>query len=85
MWRSFFLAVGICLCLVGAECLVVERVQWQSSAPRDPQPRRVSVLGSPAPAGSRSWTPSESTPWTLLSAGAVVILYSFTLPRRVAS
>ena len=26
MWRSFFLAIGICLMIFGLECLGVERV-----------------------------------------------------------
>jgi hypothetical protein len=36
-------------------------------------------------AGSHNIAPPDWAPWSLLSAGAVVMLYSFTIPRRVAS
>ena len=29
-------------------------------------------------------TPPEWAPWSLMSAGAVIILYSFTIPKRIA-
>ena len=28
--------------------------------------------------------PPEWAPWSLMSAGAVIILYSFTIPKRIA-
>jgi hypothetical protein len=73
MWRSFFLAVGIFLCILGVESLAVDRA----------------VLSGPSSAGGafqspgREFTPPEWAPWTLMSCGAVVLLYSFTIPRRM--
>jgi hypothetical protein len=32
---------------------------------------------------AREVIPPEWAPWTLMSAGAVVMLYSFTIPRRM--
>ena len=85
MWRSFFLAIGICLCIVGAECLVIERAYLKPKQQTQP-PTQVSLFGgSPVPPARREWVPPEWAPWTMLSGGAVVVLYSFTLPRRVAS
>jgi len=85
MWRSFFLAIGICLCIVGAECLVIERAYLKPKQQRSAEPTSVSLFGStPVPPPRREWTPPEWAPWSLLSAGAVIVLYSFTLPRRVA-
>ncbi len=76
MWRSFFLAIGIFLCILGVECLAIEKAVLHSAAE---QPAGFGV-SRPAP---REITPPEWAPWTLMSAGAVVLLYSFTIPRRV--
>ncbi len=65
MWRSFFLAVGVFLFILGAEALVVERA----------------VLNR---GDAANIIPPEWAPWSLLSAGAVVILYSFTIPKKMA-
>lgn len=34
--------------------------------------------------GAGDVTPPEWAPWSLMSAGAVIILYSFTIPKRIA-
>lgn len=73
MWRAFFLAIGICLGLLGAECLVVEKVVLTTKGGASPPGAAKAV---------REIRPPEWAPWTLLSSGAVIILYSFTIPRR---
>jgi hypothetical protein len=82
MWRAFFLAIGISVFLLGAECLVVEQAVLHPS-------RRTAATGT---AVLREQTPPrtvirppEWVPWIFMSAGAVVVLYSFTIPRRAAS
>jgi hypothetical protein len=82
MWRSIFLAIGISLIVVGAECLVVEKVVFAESA--EPALQSDS-LGEGPLIQSRDVRPPEWMPWTLMSSGAVVILYSFTIPRRVTA
>lgn len=79
MWRSLFLAFGIYACLLGAECLVIDKALLSS---RD---RPASLVGrlDPTATRQRELIPSEWAPWSLLSAGAVTILYSFTLPQRL--
>jgi hypothetical protein len=72
MWRAFFLAFGLTLCVIGAECLVVDDFIL---ATRGGSAAEVS--------GSRDIQPPEWAPWSLLSAGAVTMLYSFTIPQRV--
>jgi hypothetical protein len=73
MWRAFFLAIGITVTVLGAEFMAVEKaVLKQTNSETGERFTRVVQ-------------PPEWVPWTLLSAGAVVILYSFTIPRRVAS
>lgn len=82
MWKSFFLAIGIVLCIVGAECLAVQKFVMK------PKPQAVKA-GAWLPGGQnvsppREITPRDWAPWSLMSTGAVVCLYSFTIPRRMA-
>ena len=81
MWKAFFLAVGITLMIVGVECLGVEsctlRLHDAPPAPMSPWDT------SPSVGPQKKITPKEWAPWSLISTGAVVCLYSFTIPRRV--
>ncbi len=83
MWRAFFLAVGIYLCILGAQCMVVDNFVLASSASAAPPADQQSFFGGgvPAAAPARVWTPPEWAPWSMLSTGAVVILYSLTLAK----
>jgi len=72
MWRSFFLAIGAYCCLLGVEALAVERAV-------------VKVTPSQPQSATRDVIPPDWAPWSLLGGGAVVLLYSFTLPQRVGS
>jgi hypothetical protein len=86
MWRAFFLGVGITCVIMGAECTVVDKVLLASKAGAAPaaatgldtalntEPKKVKEVAVP------DWAP-----WSLMAGGAVVILYSFTIPRRVNS
>ena len=80
MWRSLFLAVGIMAIIVGLECLMIENATLyaagESSAREFANP-----AGSPA-RSTQTWQPAEWFPWAVLSTGAVIVLYAFTLPRR---
>jgi hypothetical protein len=84
MWRAFFLALGISAVIIGAECIAVDKVYLArrsgnapaaatgyEQAPSAP-PERIEEIDVP-----------EWAPWSFMGAGAVVILYSFTIPRRV--
>lgn len=70
MWRALFLATGIFIFLVGLECLLIDHATVNR-----------------AMADGRSQvddiTPPEWAPWSFMSAGAVVVLYSFTLPQKL--
>ncbi|MBM4002413.1 MAG: hypothetical protein FJ295_03880 [Planctomycetes bacterium] len=79
MWRSFFLAVGITCIILGAECLAIEK------AILAPHSKRTNQETLAPAAGPREFAPPEWAPWGLLSGGAVIVLYSFTIPLRVAS
>jgi hypothetical protein len=75
MWRSFFLAIGIFLIIAGAECLAVDRVYWRTPSTANP----TGLIRS----AEKDYSPEPWVPWSLLSSGAVVCLYSFTIPKRL--
>ena len=78
MLRAFFLAIGMSAFILGLECLVIDKAVLQPS--RDNSASAVAQQIAPA---VREVTPPEWAPWSLLSGGAVVILYSFTLPAKM--
>ncbi|WP_254513615.1 hypothetical protein [Anatilimnocola floriformis] len=81
MWRALFLALGIYACIFGGECLVVESYVMAGESPMTP-PGQSSLFQSSTPImANRDWRPAEWAPWSLLSTGAIVILYSITLNR----
>jgi len=71
MWRSLFLAIGISLCILGVESLAVESAVLRRGAEASSGDEKPRVVQLP------DWAP-----WGLLSGGAVVILYSFSIPAR---
>ena len=82
MWRAMFLAFGFFLMIVGAECLGVESVRLKI---HEEPPAPVAPWDTEVKEGAfRQIAPPPWAPWSLLSCGAVVCLYSFTIPRRVA-
>ncbi len=72
MWRAFFLAVGAYCCLLGVEALALDKAVLK------PQ-----VRGGQQVAPARTISPPPWAPWSLMGSGAVVVLYSFTIPKRV--
>ena len=81
MWRAFFLAIGVFLVILGVECLGVEKVNLRF---RNAPPPPTSLFDSQKKVGSpKTLVPAPWAPWSLMSTGAVVCLYSFTLPARV--
>jgi len=82
MWRALFLAIGFFIMILGVECLGVERVNLRL---RDQPPAPVSPFDTaPKEGAQRQIIPPPWAPWSLMATGAVVCLYSFTIPRRVA-
>ena len=82
MWRAFFLAIGVFLIILGVESLGVARVLLKI---REEPPAAVWPFDTQVKTGpNKQVVPPPWAPWTLMSTGAIVCLYSFTLPRRVA-
>jgi hypothetical protein len=80
MMRAFFLAIGIYSFVLGLECLVIEKAVLVPS-----RESSASALAAQVAPAYREIAPAEWAPWSLLSGGAVVILYSFTLPAKMRS
>lgn len=78
MIRSFFLAIGIFAIILGVECLVLDRAVLKPS-----QEATIEGFSERMATSPREVTPPEWAPWSLLSAGTVVILYSVTLPQKM--
>jgi hypothetical protein len=70
MFRSLALALGVYSCLLGVEALAVERAVLKKPE------------GNPATA-QKVIVPPPWAPWSLLGGGATVVLYTFTIPRRL--
>lgn len=91
MWKSFFLATGFFLLLLGAETLVVQKFAM-ANGQRGPA---FAAETASAPAVPAWMTPNSSgqafrreirtrdwMPWSLLAAGAITVLYTLSLPRQ---
>ena len=82
MWRAMFLAIGVYLCILGAQCLAVEKVVLKIH--KQPKGVQTSILADASDPGPKmTIVPPEYAPWSLMAFGSVVILYAFDLPRRV--
>lgn len=81
MWRSFFLASGVYCCLLGAQSLAVDRAVLTS---KHPVASRLNLNFGGSLAKNKEITPPAWAPWSLMSLGAVTLLYSFTIPKRAS-
>jgi hypothetical protein len=83
MWRAFFLAIGTYLVLLGAQCLGVEKFILKSR--ETARTTQVAIFGQEQiqAAPGKVLDPPPWAPWSLMATGAVVCLYSFSIPRRM--
>jgi hypothetical protein len=84
MWRALFLSIAIALCLLGLECLVIDRAVLNVPAPASSSysldPNDPLATTPPTP-GKRTIQAAEWHPWTLLSVGSVLMLYTVSLRK----
>ncbi len=83
MWRSFFLASGVYCCLLGAQSLTVDRAVLTNK--ESPSNRIMGMNFGGSLTKNKEFTPPDWAPWSLLSLGAVTLLYSFTIPKRAST
>jgi hypothetical protein len=65
--------------LLGAQCLGVEKFTLNVHQPA----QSAAPDGSGKPGPRKEVVPAPWAPWSLLSTGAVVCLYSFSIPSRL--
>ena len=82
MWRALFLAIGVSAMLFGIQCLGVAKFTMKMRG--DPIKSTSLLMEEVRPGEHKKFTPAPWTPWSLLATGAVICLYSFTLPRRAS-
>lgn len=92
MWRAVVLAIGLSLCVLGTEFMIVDRLimardSATNSALADPYfdndylgASDLTTWGEASTLGRRIFVPPEWAPWGLLSAGVITVLYGATLP-----
>ncbi|HWA99897.1 MAG TPA: hypothetical protein VG713_15470 [Pirellulales bacterium] len=78
MWRSLFVALGVSSCLLGVECLMIDKAVLHTRPTTSG-----GMLGSVPVGRPHEVVPPDWAPWSLLAGGAVTVLYSFTIPQRV--
>ena len=84
MWRAFFLAAGIFLILLGAQCLGIQKFVLKARQPVVEQAQQFLFHPQRAQVGpNRELVPPPWAPWSLMSTGVVVCLYSFSIPARL--
>lgn len=77
MSRPLLLAIGLFICLIGIECMVVETAFITTSdfAETNFSEPRFSATDF-------AISPPDWASWGLLAGGSVVMLYAFTIPLR---
>ena len=80
MWRAFFMALGVTLCILGFECMVLDKAILATRQPGGaisaPLYDAYGFEGDRIGLSPRTIEPPEWAPWSLLSSGAVVLLYA---------
>jgi hypothetical protein len=84
MMKAFLIAMGITMCVVGAEFLAVEKLILSTGEQTEERTGIGFFVESQQPRG-KEFRPREWHPWALLSTGAVVILYGTTLQQKLGS
>jgi hypothetical protein len=83
MWRALFLAIGVYLILLGAQCLGVQKFILKSRERATQGTSPVAVAQQDELGPQKEVVPPPWAPWSLMSTGAVVCLYSFSIPARM--
>lgn len=79
MIRALFLAIGICLLILGTEFLFVEKAMLEDER----MLTAATWFDEAVYSQRREISPPKWAPFSMLAAGAIVLIYSFTIPRRV--
>lgn len=80
MWKAFFWALGLYVCLLGAQCLVLDRAVLSR---KEVVPSSMPFMS--ATERNKEFRPPDWAPWSLFALGVVTLLYSFTIPKRMGA
>ena len=80
MWRSLFLAIGTMMIIIGIEAMLIDSATVYAAA--ESSAAQFIDPSAPPTIITKEIQPGEWTPWVILSIGAIVVLYAFTLPQR---
>ena len=85
MWRSFFIALGISIAILGCEGLLIDKavVRWPSA---EPPPASFfqglpSTGSAPAASSTRVIQPTDPRCWFLITAGVLVVVYTVAVTK----
>ena len=81
MLRAFFSGIGISLLILGGECFVVDKAVLAISKPKEIAAPHFAAQQTPIQAG-KEVKPPEWAPWTLISVGAVLVLFNASAGRE---
>ena len=81
MWRTLFMAFGVFVFLLGAQCLVVDKFVMKSRVPAV----QTNWLGQTekGQGPQREFVPSEWAPWSFMSGGSVLWLYAVAISNKM--
>ena len=82
MWRAFLLAIGFYVMLVGIQSLGVETITLRIHDNAPQEGFQLFASDEPKLGPLRQIALPPWAPWSLLSTGAVMCLYSFTISQR---
>ncbi|MGI9515837.1 MAG: hypothetical protein ACR2NP_02215 [Pirellulaceae bacterium] len=97
MWRAIFLASGIFLILLGSQLFFVDQLEIRRLRQVAPPANQAQVVNTPFQQASYQTpgggvvtpqqktvliTPGDWAPWSLVAIGAIVVIYTFTIPAR---
>lgn len=86
MWRAFFLALGGIIMVTGVESLVLDHAvladRTEQQAPQPIYDEWGFETGQTAPPAQKKIQPPEWAPWSMLSSGAVIMLYAMASKIR---
>jgi len=82
MWKTLFMAFGLFVFLLGAQCLAVNKFVLKS---RCPAVKTTNWMGQTevAPGSQREIVPTEWAPWSLMAGGTVIWLYAGAISARM--
>lgn len=81
MWRALFLAIGVSMVIMGAECLAVDKVVLNAKETPVRSDSLLFIQPQQIKPQPREVEPPEWAPWSLLGGGTLIVIYSLTLRR----